>query len=285
MRPAVVAALCAAAVTPRPGVAEASADVAAGIRQVQDGDFEGGVATLEAAARELAGRPERTHDLGQAYLYLGVAQVALEQPEAARRSFGQALVLDPKLRLSPQAFSPKVVAAFEEARRAAATSKKGGARTGWIVGGAAAGAAAAAVIVASGGEDGGQPAFLNARMATPVIVCPEGSVNVPITFGVLVDAHAGGASVTIDSVTVVAIIVASPDIPEEVGVSSSQPATAMPSTAPAGRDTAVRVDSTLTCGNAGGPPRFNEWSVRLTLATSAGVFALEAADRMRVNIP
>jgi hypothetical protein len=144
------------------------------------------------------------------------------------------------------------------------------------------GATAAAVIVGAGGDGA---AFLNARMATPVIVCPEGSADVPITFGVLVDAHPGGTRVTIESVTVVAIIVASPDIPEEVGVSSNYPATAMPAAVPADADTTVRVDSTLRCGNAGGPPRFNEWTVRVTLSTSAGVFALETADRLRVNIP
>jgi hypothetical protein len=269
---------------PGPAGAVPAADVAAGIRQVQEGDFEGAVATLDAAARDLSGRPERKADLVQAYVYLGVALVALEQPDRARRSFDQALVEDPKLRLSPQTFSPKVVAAFEEARRAVRPGKGAGAR-GWILGGAAAGAAAAAVIAVSGGESE-PPPFRNARMATPVIECPEGSADLPITFGVSVDAHnSGGTALTIDSVTVVATIVASPAIPEEVGTASNRPATAIPAAVPPGADAGVRVDSTLLCGNAGGPNRFNEWSVRVTLATSAGVFSLESADRLHVNIP
>jgi hypothetical protein len=46
------------------------------------------------------------------------------------------------------------------------------------------------------------------------------------------------------------------------------------------------VDSTLLCGNAPNDAiRFNEWAVRVTLTTSAGVFTAEAADRLRVNIP
>jgi hypothetical protein len=84
----------------------------------------------------------------------------------------------------------------------------------------------------------------------------------------------------------VAVIVASPAVPSEVGLASNRPAVAVPSTIPAGTDSTLRVDSTMLCGN--GPEdafRYNEWSVRLTLTTSAGVFTIEAADRLRVNIP
>jgi hypothetical protein len=48
----------------------------------------------------------------------------------------------------------------------------------------------------------------------------------------------------------------------------------------------VRAETSLLCANGtGDSPRFNEWSGRLTLSTSAGVFTLVTADRLRVNIP
>jgi hypothetical protein len=269
---------------PSSASSSALADVTAGIRQVQDGDFEGAVATLEQAARELEGRADRVRDLVQAYLYLGVAHVALEQPEQARSSFTKALARDPALRLSPQSFAPKVIDAFEEARRAAPRRRGGGPRVGWILGGAAAGAAA--VIVATGGGSE-EPAFVNARLATPVIECPDGAEDLPIEFGVLVDArNPGGDPLPIQSVTVVATIVSSPAFPPEVGQASGRPAMVVPATVPAGTNATLRVNSTLLCGNGtGGESRFNDWSVRVTLATTAGVFVLEAPDRMRVNIP
>lgn len=261
-------------------------EVASGIQKVQEGDFEGAVLDLNAAARTLEGRPERKRDLVQAYVYLGVAHVALEQPEQAQRSFTEALARDPKLRLSAQMFPPKVLAAFEDARRKARAGRGGGSRAGWIAGGAAAGAAAAAVI-ASSGDGAKAPSVVNARMATPVIECPNGSDERPIGFGLLVDVrNRGGRALPVTSVTMVAVIVASPAIPSEVGLASNRPAVAVPSTIPAGTDSTLRVDSTMLCGN--GPEdafRYNEWSVRLTLTTSAGVFTIEAADRLRVNIP
>ena len=264
-----------------------AADVAAGIKQVQEGDFEGAITTLEAAAHELQARPERQRDVVQAYVYLGVAHVALDQPEEARRAFGEAVARDGRLRLSPQSFSPKVIAAFEEARRAAAPPRKGGARTGWVLGGAAAGAAAAAVILSRGGDAADAPVIANARMATPVIECPDESEARPIMFAVSVDArNPANVPLAIQSVTVVATIVSSPAIPSEVDTVSNNPATTIPMAVPARTNTTVRVESFLLCGNGpGGPSRFNEWSVRVTLATSSGVFVLESADRLHVNIP
>jgi hypothetical protein len=265
-----------------------AADVAAGIKQVQEGDFEGAIGTLAAAAAELQTRPERLRDLVQAYVYLGVAHVALDQAPEARRAFGEAAARDPKLRLSPQSFSPKVIAAFEEARRAVAPPpRKGGARTGWLLGGAAAGAATAAVILSRGDDAADAPVIANARMATPVIECPDESDQRPITFAVTVDArNPANVPLAIQSVTVVATIVSSPAIPSEVDTVSNNPATTIPMAVPARTNTTVRVESFLLCGNGpGGPSRFNEWSVRVTLATSAGVFVLDSADRLHVTIP
>src|SRR5215831_18445447 len=90
------------------------ADLATGFRQVQEGDFEGAVATLEGAVRRLGSLPARSRDLVRAYVELGVAYVALDQNEEARSRFREALLRDRTLTLSPAAYSPKVLTVFEE---------------------------------------------------------------------------------------------------------------------------------------------------------------------------
>ena len=79
------------------------------------GDFEGAVATLGPVADRLAAKGG--HDAAQACLYLGIAHLALDQRDAARARFREALGHEPSLRLGPDRFSPKVIAAFEDARR------------------------------------------------------------------------------------------------------------------------------------------------------------------------
>ena len=100
-----------------PALAAAAQDpgLAAGIRQVDEGDFEGAVATLGPVADRLSAKGG--HDAAQACLYLGIAHLALDQRDAARARFREALGHEPSLRLGPDRFSPKVIAAFEEARR------------------------------------------------------------------------------------------------------------------------------------------------------------------------
>src|SRR6058998_2848558 len=95
------------------------ADLAAGVRQVQDGDFEGALVTLDACVQRLESVPSRSKDVAQAQLYLGVAYVALGQRERAKASFRLALARDAALRLGPDRFSPKVRGVFEEVRREA----------------------------------------------------------------------------------------------------------------------------------------------------------------------
>jgi hypothetical protein len=267
-------------------------DLATGIRQVEEGDFEGAVATLQAVTKKLAGQPARRQELAQAHLYLGIAQVALDQREPAKAAFKAALAQNKDLRLSPERFSPKVIGVFEEARQeaekaAAAAPAKGGNKTLlWVgLGGAAAGAA---VIAAAGGGDGeGAVTVLNARFTTPVIVCPNGSVNVELPFSVLVDVNnPSSQSLAVDVVNTIAVITASPDFPSEVGFSSQRPSAVVPSGVAAGAGATLRVTSTLLCGNSGGDAaRSNTWLARLSFTTSAGVFNIETTDRMRVDLP
>ena len=135
-------------------------EAAEGLRQVEQGDFETAVITLDSAIKRLEGQPGRQPLVQNALLQLGVALVALEQTDAAKSRFRRALQLDPKLRLRPDAFSPKVIGVFEQARveaAAAAPPKAGGGGVSKPLIFVGLGAAAAGVALAAGGGDDGDP--------------------------------------------------------------------------------------------------------------------------------
>jgi hypothetical protein len=296
MRSLLALALAAFLVVPGQGAAPAAApDLATGIRQVQEGDYENAVTTLRAVTQQLEGQSSRRAELARAYLYLGVAHIALDQRDAAKTAFRSALARNRALRLTEDRFSPKVIAAFEEARReaeAAAAAAPGGSGSGggaspllWV---ALGGAAAGAVVLATRDEDpaAGTVTFANARFTEPVIVCPDNSVDLPLPFSVLVDVdNRATRQLTIEAVVTVAVITAT-DIPAEMGFSSTRPSTASPTAVAAESRSTVRVESTLLCGNGpGGPARSNTWTARLSFSTSAGAFNVETMDRMRVDSP
>ncbi len=265
-------------------------DLMAGVRQVREGDFEGAVNTLDGVTRRLSDVRERSRDFAQACLYLGVALVALEQKDAAKARFKEALARVPGLRPSPDEFSPKVLAVFEAAQREAQPAPAGGgSKTGLIVLGLGAAAGGIALAAKGGAEPTPPPGtatIANARFGTPVIVCPNGSLNVPIDFTILAEASNETASaLRVTSASTTAVIVAS-TIPSEIDVASSRASSATPGTVAAGGHATLQVTSSLLCSNGDrDAPRFNEWEGRVTFSTSAGVFALVTPDRMRVNIP
>lgn len=279
-------------------------ELAAGVRQVSEGDFEGAVLTLDAAARRLAADGNRKGELVEAYVHLGIALVALDQRSAARERFRLALALDPRLTLGPERYSPKVIGVFEEARREAAaeTARAAEAKAGpakpprgggsskvvWAALGVA-GAAGGIVLATRGSGPGptGTPArFTGARFETPVLGCPDGSVDLPLKLSILVDAEGGSTATAVTSVSAVLIIKESPAFPGEVGFASNAPASVSPQSVPARTSMTLRIETTLLCGNgAGDEGRFNVWSGKLTLATSSGAVILETVDTLRVNIP
>ncbi len=273
--------------------------LAAGIRQVDEGDFEGAVTTLGPVADRLAA--EGGHDAAQACLYLGIAQLALDQRDAARASFREALGHEPSLRLGPDRFSPKVIATFEEARRereaearAAAPEthpETGKGHTGRkvLLAGAAAAVGGGILYAVGQGDtnppDDGQITFTGARFGTPVLDCPNGTTGTPLAVAIDLNAQNDtGREVALGVASATLFIVASPAVPSEVGFASTAPATVAPITLRPGTTT-LRVQTTLTCANgAGDASRFNEWRGRVTLA--AGIAqAVETADTMRVNLP
>jgi len=276
-----------------PTTGQGSSGLDEGIRQVQEGDYEGAVPTLESALRALEAEKAPAATLARACLYLGIAHVALDERDAAKARFKEALTYNPSLRLTPDRFSPKVIAAFEEARSELAPTEaaaKRGSKTPLVLLGVGAAAAAGVAIVASGGDDGtggGVPTFEGARFTTPVLVCPDGTVDSPLVVGIqLRGSNPTAQSLQVRAVTAVLIIVDSPGVPSEVGFASTAPATSTPSTLAPGAQATLLIQTTLLCGNGeGDPSRYNEWVGRLTLDTTAGVFGVETADRMRVNIP
>ena len=137
----------------------ADAEVLAGMKQVDDGDYDRAILTLDNAARRLAGDAAKVSDLSQAYLYLGIAYIGKGHEAAAKAKFREALQQIKDLTLSPEKFPPKVIDAFEAAKQEAANApvaaapKKGGSKKGLIIGGIV--AAGAAVGVAAGAGGGG----------------------------------------------------------------------------------------------------------------------------------
>jgi hypothetical protein len=93
-------------------------DLSKGIQQVKEGNFEGGLLTLDGVVSALSSSSDANaaRDRSQAHLYLGIAYVGLLQETPARRHFKEALKLDKDLRLDPQQFAPRVVRVFEAAR-------------------------------------------------------------------------------------------------------------------------------------------------------------------------
>jgi Tfp pilus assembly protein PilF len=273
-------------VPPSSRAQSADPELAQGVRQVREGDFEGAVTTLESVVRRLSSAPERSRDLVQAYVSLGVAYVALDQRDLARSRFGEALARDRNLKLSASEYSPKVLTVFEEARQRARQAAQGrkGSKAPYIIAGAAAAAAGGVVLAARGGSDA-SAAFSGARFGNLVAVCPDDSLNVLVQVLILVEAQAGSSSLSIDAAAAQLIIVASADA-GEVGFASTQATNVSPMVVASKAHATLQVSTVLICNNGPGDPgRFNEWKGRVTFTTSAGVFTVETADRLRVNIP
>ena len=135
-------------------------EVVAGVKQVDDGEYDKAILTLDNAARRLAGDPAKVGDLSQAYLYLGIAYIGKGHEAAAKAKFREALRQIKDLTLSPEKYPPKVIDAFEaakeeEAKAPAVAQKKGGSKKGLVIGGVLAAGAAVAVAAGAGGGGGG----------------------------------------------------------------------------------------------------------------------------------
>jgi hypothetical protein len=284
-----------------PGQA-ADPDLTTGLRQVSEGDYEGAVVTLDAVARRLAGDKSRRRDLIEAYVNLGVALVALDQRTPGKERFRLALALDPKLELSSDRYSPKVLGVFAEARRdltaEAAAAKTEGSAEPKTKGGSSklpfillgtAGAAAGGIALATkgGGSSGDGARFVGAAFEPPVVECPNGDIQKPLKVFITVFAEGGRSSTMINSVNVQLRIEESPLVPSEIGFASGFPATISPASVPAGSNMSLKVETSILCSNAvGDTPRYNRWSGHLILSTADGLVNRDTATPfLQVNIP
>jgi hypothetical protein len=148
---------------PSSGFAQTNQDpeVARGIKQVEDGEYDAAILMLDTAARRMAQDPKRSRDLSLAYLYLGIAYIGKGHEAAARARFREALQQAGDLTLSPEKFPPKVINVFESARdeiralsggpAAAKPPKKGGSGKAILIGALAVGAGGAAIAAGGGG--------------------------------------------------------------------------------------------------------------------------------------
>src|SRR5262245_34724782 len=106
------------------GAAQTVADpeVAKGVRQIDDGEYDSAILTLDAASRRLATSAPNSPDLTQAYLYLGVAYLGKGHESSAKARFRDALAHAHDLSLSPEKFAPRVIELFEKAKEESGAS-------------------------------------------------------------------------------------------------------------------------------------------------------------------
>jgi hypothetical protein len=160
---AVLCSVLAVSLLPAEDGATPDALLAEGIALVQQGDFEAAVLKLDEASRRLAADPARKaarppaagimRPLADAYLYLGISFLELNQELNARAKFREVLKVEPTRKLSDRVFSPQIIRVFEAARVElfpAEKKKRSVLPLLFIAGG---GAASAAVVVANSGGD------------------------------------------------------------------------------------------------------------------------------------
>jgi hypothetical protein len=182
-------------------------EVVKGVRQVEDGEYDAAILTLDAAARRLAGDPHKARELSQAYLYLGIAYVGKGHEAAARAKFREAVIQMKDLSLSPDKYPPKVINLFEAARQEATQAaaqatpqeepkKKGGSKTAILLVGGALVVGGGVALAAGGGGGGGDGAGSTSPTVAPATTTTTLPPSEPVTDrfeGVLTQASSGAA--------------------------------------------------------------------------------------------
>jgi len=171
-------------------------EVIEGIAQVEDGEYGTAVLTLDRAARRLSGDPDKTRDLSQAYLYLGIAYFGQGHEAASKANFRDAIRQFGDISLNPELYPPAIINLFEAAREeageavpATATApappqppgeeKKGGSNKVLLLVGAAV-LVGGGVAVAAGGGDSGSTTSAGPSSVT-ASVSPDGLAIIHFT--------------------------------------------------------------------------------------------------------
>jgi hypothetical protein len=85
-----------------------------GIRQVEEGDLEGAVITLDGVVRQLSEERKGEKEVALAHLYLGMAHLGLSQWERAKSEMREAWRNDPAMKLDAKRFPPRVMQLYSE---------------------------------------------------------------------------------------------------------------------------------------------------------------------------
>jgi hypothetical protein len=189
LRVLVALALASLPFAPLVQAAGANVDLAAGVRHVEEGDFEAAIPVLDRAVQTLSKQKGVSKELAHAYLYLAIANLGMSQEASAKARLLDALANDRELSLSPDEYPPKVIKLFDEVRReagmattpaarpkpaVAAQPKKEGGRSKlpYILGGVV--VAGAGVALATGALGGGNAA----PAAGQIVIEPPGTVPI-----------------------------------------------------------------------------------------------------------
>jgi Tfp pilus assembly protein PilF len=170
--------LCATGVDAFPQ-APSDPEVAKGIQQVEQGDYDAAIFILDGAARRLSADPKKSQQLSEAYLYLGIAFLGKGHEAAAKAKFREAVNQIKDLTLSPDKFAPRVINLVEAAKAEAGTTaagakpatvaapaKKGGG-SGKVLLIAGLGVAAAGGVALAAGGGGGDSSPSSSSSSTP----------------------------------------------------------------------------------------------------------------------
>ena len=157
----------------------ADADVQRGIAQVEEGEYDAAILTLDGAVRRLAAtKGHSSADLAEAYFHLGVAYLGKGHETSAKARFRDAVHQMREMSPSPEKFPPRVIELFEKAREesraektaaapattpttttttaaAPPATKKGGSKALLLIGGVALAGGGAAVALGGGGSGSG----------------------------------------------------------------------------------------------------------------------------------
>jgi hypothetical protein len=280
-------------------------DLKIGIQQVEDGDLETAVVTLEAAISRLAAEKGHEKDLATAHLYLAMTHLGLSQLETAKANVRAAWRNDKQMRLDPSRFPPTLIKMYEETQaeaRAASPKKKkggGGGAVLAVVGGGVAVAAGVAAASSGGPKPTPTPGAvfaMNARWVPGTFVCPDGlpgsSAQIPgeSLWTLQVDFESVTAnSVFVNSCNLTATIIGS-DFPGEVGAHTG----AMPCNITGGSPISMSANITRTASVVGIDPlvcingsvtKTNHWQGTLTLQTSKGRYQLTTQNNLIIVTP
>jgi len=152
-----------------------------GMRQVQEGELQPGIATLEGVVQRLEHTAAARHEVALAHVWIAIARLGLNQSNLARTSMAAAVQADPTLSLGADEFPPQVVLLFEDVRSQAASvaaapsaapaAKKKGGGKGLLIGGAVAVVGGGAALAAGGG--GGGSVTTTTVPVTTAAVCTD----------------------------------------------------------------------------------------------------------------